>query len=113
MANKLLPLGTTVYLIVESFSDYRFSDEPFHYEIVKGKISEYIRGGYTQYKVPTWSRRGSSLLMYPKSNSKEYFLDWENACKKAEEISDEYVKHWKRILKCGDLLRPWREGEFE
>lgn len=112
MSKKLLPLGTTIYLIVESFSDYRFSGEPCHYEIVKGKISEIIRGGYTQYKVPTWSRRGSSLLMYPKSSGSEFFLDWESACRKAEEMSDRYEKVWKKFG-YDDLMRPWREGEFE
>lgn len=107
---KLLDVGTTVYLIVESFSDYRFRGQPYHYEIVKGKISEIIRGGYTEYKINTWSRCGSSSLRFVRTNcvGVSWFRTWDEAVEYAERVTDEYEKKWG-----AKLLRPWREGEFE
>ena len=108
---KLLDVGTTLYGISESTTDYRFSGTPYHYEIVKGKISEIIRGGYTEYKITTWSRCGSSSLRFVRTNcvGVSWFKSWDEAVEYAERVTDEYEKKWREVL-----MRPWREGgEFE
>lgn len=107
---KLLDIGTALYGISESITDYRFRGQPYHYEIVKGKISEIIRGGYTEYKINTWSRCGSSSLRFVRTNcvGVSWFRTWDEAVEYAERVTDEYEKKWRT-----KLLRPWRKGEFE
>ena len=107
---KLLNIGTTLYGISESTTDYRFRGQPYHYEIVKGKISEIIRGGYTEYKINTWSRCGSSSLRFVRTNcvGVSWFRSWDEAVRYAEKVTEEHEKKWRERL-----LRPWREGEFE
>lgn len=114
MSKKLLPTGTTLYGISESTTDYRFSGTPYHYEIVKGKISEIIRGGYTEYKINTWSRCGSSSLRFVRTNcvGVSWFKTWDEAVEYVERMTEHHEKKFGYMYD-RPLMRPWREGEFE
>lgn len=109
---KLLPIGTTVYLLIESFTDHSFSDQPFHYEIVTGEVKGYICGGFTQYRVPTKNRLGrTSNLKFPRTTDlgKSMFLAMGEAVAFAERQTDEHESKCSRFVK-EPLLRPWREN---
>lgn len=71
-----LPIGAEVWTVIESLADRWFSGEPFHYEVVRGKVVGIFRGGYTEYQVSTTNRKGhNSILLYLRTGmyGKTYF----------------------------------------
>lgn len=113
---KRLPIGTKVYMIIESLSDRSFWDEPYHYEIISGEIKEYNRAGrYDEYVVLTRNRLGlSSCMEYPdcKDLGKSFFLTYEEAVDAADRATDQYERTWHRMLKePTQLQRPWKEAK--
>ena len=104
--NKLLPIGTTIYTIEESMTDRWFSDMPYHFEIVSGKISRINVGGYKEYVVHTENRLGrKSNLRYLKTSDlgRNFFLTYEECVEFAERETADYERRWKT-----ECMKPWR-----
>lgn len=110
MSRKVnLTVGSEIWTVIESLTDGWFSGEPFHYEVVKGKVVGIFRGGYTEYQVSTTNRKGhNSILLYlrAKMYGKTYFGTEQEAIAFAEKRTDVHEKIWME-----KLPRPWREGE--
>lgn len=112
---KRLPIGTKVYMIIESLADRSFFGEPYHYEITSGEIAEHRDwiGRNDEYRVPTKNRLGlGSCLEYPlcKDLGNSFFLTYEEAVDAADRATDQYERTWHWMLK-EPLQRPWREAK--
>ena len=105
-----LPVGSEIWTVIESLSDRWFSGEPFHYEVVRGKVVGIFLGGYTEYQVSTTNRKGhNSILMYLRTGmyGKTYFGTEQEAIALAEKKTSALEKIWGK-----QLPRPWRKLEI-
>lgn len=101
--------------MTESRTDYWLKDEPYHYEIIHGKINGVIEGGYKQYKVQTINRLGrKSHLCFPKTSDvgRTAWLTYDEAVESAERRSDRYDYVWGRMASECPIARPWRGHQY-
>ena len=106
--SKLLDIGTTIYTVEESITDRWFSGQPYHFEIVSGKISRINHGGYKEYVVPTVNRLGQkSNLRYLKTSDlgKSFFLSYRECIELAERVTADYERRWGE-----PVSRPWSDN---
>ena len=110
--NKLLPKGTKLYLLEESMTDRWFSDDPYHFEIVTGEITNCIKGGFVEYRIRTINRLGHDAgLRYIRAASVgvSAFTDFESAVEYAERRTNYHERKYGYGMK-EPMMRPWREN---
>lgn len=109
---KLLPLGTTLYMLEESITDRWFHVIPYHYEIVSGEISRINHGGFNEYVVQTCNRLGhKSCLRFIKTSDvgkRSAWLTYAEAVEAAEKATDRYEQVWGKYLE-EKVMMPWRD----